>query len=350
MQRLPAIEFLKKAQQLPVIDVRSPKEFAHGHIPGAYSLPLFDDLERAEVGILYHKSGREEAVKKGLEIVGPKMRAYVDEALKLATNGELLVYCWRGGMRSESMAWLFETSGIRAFVLEKGYKGFRAHIRELFGNDQPIMVIGGRTGSGKTSLLQAIAHAGGQTIDLEDLANHKGSVFGNLGLPEQPTTEHFQNLLGIAWSRLEQQKPVFLEDESLNIGRACLPMNLYEKMQQATLLFVDMPLESRMRRLHREYAHFSPQELTALIEKITKRLGGQNARLAIQAIEEGRLNEAIGIALVYYDKAYGFDVGQREKGKIIPFKVDDENVEILADDMINTVHKIYQDEKLTRLP
>jgi len=350
MQRLPAIEFLKKAHHLPVIDVRSPKEFAHGHIPGAYSLPLFDDLERAEVGILYHKSGREEAVKKGLEIVGPKMRAYVDEALKLATKGELLVYCWRGGMRSESMAWLFETSGIRASVLEKGYKGFRAHLRELFENDQPVMIIGGRTGSGKTSLLQAIAHAGGQTIDLEGLANHKGSVFGNLGLPEQPTTEHFQNLLGIAWSKLDQQNPVYLEDESFTIGQICLPMNLYKKMQHATVLFVDMPLESRLLRLHREYAHFSTQELIALIEKITKRLGGQNARQAIQAIEEGRLNEAIRIALVYYDKAYGFDIGQRESGKLIPFRVDDENVEVLAEDVINTVHKIFKNEKLTRLP
>jgi tRNA 2-selenouridine synthase len=334
---LSAEEFLHEARHVPVIDVRAPAEFFRGHIPGACNIPLFDDLERAEVGIMYHKAGREEAIKKGLEIVGPKMRAYVDEALNLAIDHQLLVYCWRGGMRSESMAWLLSTAGIRVSVLENGYKGYRRHIRASFERNQPVIIIGGMTGSGKTELLNKMADFGFQIVDLERLANHKGSVFGNLGLPEQPTNEQFENDLGKVWLELDPAKPVFIEDESINIGRDSIPKSLYLKMQKAPAFYVDMPSECRVERLFSEYAHFAPDVLNQLIGKITRRLGGANAKAAVQAIEEGHLRDAIRISLIYYDKAYGFGAGKRERKKIIYLKTDNENVAGLIDRVIKAM-------------
>lgn len=322
ISRLPAEQFLEKAKQVPMIDVRSPAEFAHGHIPGAHNLPLFDDLERADVGTLFHRAGRNEAVKKGLEIAGPKMRYYVDEALRLARNGELLVYCWRGGMRSDSMAWLFNTSGIGAYVLDKGYKGFRRHFKASFERPQPMIVIGGMTGSGKTKLLEMISGLGFQMIDLEQIANHKGSVFGNLGLPEQPTNEHFENLLGMAWLDLDPTKPVFLEDESFNIGRDSIPKVFYERMQSSPLFYIEMPREQRVDRLFLEYGRFSPELLSRMIDKIDRRLGGEKAKEARQAIAEGRLKDAIRISLEYYDKAYLFDLEKKKRQNILNFKLD----------------------------
>jgi len=350
MERLPAKEFLEKARHVPVIDVRSPSEFSRGHIPGALSIPLFDDVERSDVGTLYHKAGREEAIKKGLEIVGPKMKSYVEWALKSAKDGELMVYCWRGGMRSESMAWLFETSGIKASVLENGYKGFRNFIHGSFERNQPMIIIGGMTGSGKTELLRKISDAGFPVTDLESLANHKGSVFGSLGMPEQPSNEHFVNLLGMSWNSHDHSVPVFLEDESLNIGRDSIPKPLYEKMQRSYLFYVDMPLEARVERLFIEYAHFPAGQLNELIGKISRRLGGTNASKARKAVEEGRLKDAIRIILVYYDKAYGFDVGNRARDKIITFKVQDDSINPLAKEMIRKAKELFAEHEITGIP
>lgn len=329
ISRLPAHEFMKKALSVPVIDVRSPAEFDRGHIPGSHNIPLFDDLERAEVGTLYHKAGRDEAVGKGMEIAGPRMRAYLARAREMAVNNELLVYCWRGGMRSESMAWLFSTGGMEASVLEHGYKGFRRYFKSAFEREQQLSVIGGMTGSGKTKLLKLLAGSGLQTIDLEGLAHHKGSVFGSLGQAEQPSQEHFENQLGMAWLALDPARPVFLEDESLNIGRVAIPQNLYEKMQHGQLICIDMPLEFRVERLFREYAHFSAGDLTALIEKIRRRLGGANATEAVKAIKENRLKDAIRISLLYYDKVYSYDLRKRDAESIVNFNVQNDETEAL---------------------
>lgn len=334
VQRVSSEEFLQLARSVPVIDVRAPAEFARGHVPGAYSLPLFDDLERAEVGIMYHWQGREEAVKKGLEIIGPKMREYVEKARVLAPGGEVLVYCWRGGMRSESIAWLLSTSGMEVKVLEQGYKGFRRHIHAAFEREQPVIIVGGLTGCGKTEFLNQISNFKFQVIDLERLANHKGSVFGNLGLPEQSTHEQFENDLGMAWLALDPDKPVFLEDESINIGLVSIPKVLFDRMRTSPLVFIDMPLESRVERLNREYAHFDPEVLKEMIRKITRRLGGDLAKSAIKDIDEGRLRDAIRTSLVYYDKAYSFGKEEDQK-RLLTLKASDDCVEPLLETLLN---------------
>ncbi len=360
-------EFLKRSLTTPVADVRTPAEYEKGHIPGAFLFPLFNDRERAEVGTLYVQKGRTAAVLKGLELTGPRLEAMARRGLEIARQrvaaatsgvmqsateetpaaaegsgaagvpaatggsaagsgdsaatggsssfgGSLLLYCWRGGMRSASVAWLMEKVGIRCFTLENGYKAYRNHLLGFFEHlPHPINVLGGLTGSGKTERLQSMASAGEQVIDLEALANHKGSAFGNLGNPPQPATEHFQNLLFRAFSQMDPSRPVWLEDESRNIGKCSLPDGLWENMQQARFYLLDTPLEERVERLMREYGNFDPDVLETAILKIQKRLGYDQSKKAIEACHNGNIRKALEICLAYYDKAYNYQLETRKK-------------------------------------
>ncbi|MDD5283677.1 MAG: tRNA 2-selenouridine(34) synthase MnmH [Bacteroidales bacterium] len=307
-------EFLEKSRTIPVADVRTPAEYEKGHIPGAFLFPLFNNGERAEVGTLYVQEGRTAAVLKGLQLVGPRLEAMARRGLEIAGGGSLLLYCWRGGMRSQSVAWLMEKVGIRCYTLENGYKAYRNHLLGFFNNIPPtIHVLGGLTGSGKTERLLQMAAAGEQVIDLEGLANHKGSAFGNLGNPPQPSTEHFQNLLFRAFSQMDPSRPVWLEDESRNVGRCSLPDGLWEKMQQARLFLLETSREERVERLMREYGNFDPDVLETAILKIQKRLGFDQSKKAIEACHNGNIRKALEICLAYYDKAYNYQLELRKK-------------------------------------
>ncbi|MDD3104923.1 MAG: tRNA 2-selenouridine(34) synthase MnmH [Bacteroidales bacterium] len=307
-------EFLEKSRTIPVADVRTPAEYEKGHIPGAFLFPLFNNGERAEVGTLYVQEGRTAAVLKGLQLVGPRLEAMARRGLEIAGGGSLLLYCWRGGMRSQSVAWLMEKVGIRCYTLENGYKAYRNHLLGFFNNiPPPIHVLGGLTGSGKTERLLQMAAAGEQVIDLEGLANHKGSAFGNLGNPPQPSTEHFQNLLFRAFSQMDPSRPVWLEDESRNVGRCSLPDGLWEKMQQARFFLLETSREERVERLMREYGNFDPDVLETAILKIQKRLGFDQSKKAIEACHNGNIRKALEICLAYYDKAYNYQLELRKK-------------------------------------
>ncbi|MDD2329772.1 MAG: tRNA 2-selenouridine(34) synthase MnmH [Bacteroidales bacterium] len=307
-------EFLEKSRTIPVADVRTPAEYEKGHIPGAFLFPLFNNGERAEVGTLYVQEGRTAAVLKGLQLVGPRLEAMARRGLEIAGGGSLLLYCWRGGMRSQSVAWLMEKVGIRCYTLENGYKAYRNHLLGFFNNIPPtIHVLGGLTGSGKTERLLQMAAAGEQVIDLEGLANHKGSAFGNLGNPPQPSTEHFQNLLFRAFSQMDPSRPVWLEDESRNVGRCSLPDGLWEKMQQARFFLLETSREERVERLMREYGNFDPDVLETAILKIQKRLGFDQSKKAIEACHNGNIRKALEICLAYYDKAYNYQLELRKK-------------------------------------
>jgi tRNA 2-selenouridine synthase len=193
MKRTDIAEFLKLAEEIPVTDVRSPKEYEEGHIPGAINIPLFDDEERARVGTKYKKEGRIAAIMEGLDLSGPRMTEKLRKALQTAKNGKLLVHCWRGGMRSEAMAWLFSLSGIQTTVLEGGYKSYRHLVLDTLAAEREMIILGGMTGSSKTHILRHLKQQGRQVVDLESLANHKGSAFGALGQLPQPSTEQFAN-------------------------------------------------------------------------------------------------------------------------------------------------------------
>lgn len=293
------------ALDTPIIDVRSPKEFAQGHIPGATSLPLFTDEERAVVGTLYKQQGRDAAVLEGLRIVGPKLTAIVEQARALAPDGRIRVHCWRGGERSGSVAWLLDKAGFpEVITLRRGYKGFRNHVLASFSQPVELRVLGGYTGTGKTETLSHLKALGEQVIDLEALAHHKGSSFGALGEAPQPSTEQFENLLWNDLQRYDRNRAVWVEDESVMIGRCKIPQPFFDRMRSAVLFFADMPQEQRAERLVKDYGAFPKEQLAEAIKRIEKRLGPQHCKAALIALEDGDLKTVAIIMLTYYDKAY----------------------------------------------
>jgi tRNA 2-selenouridine synthase len=315
-KKLQISEFLKLAEVFPVVDVRSPAEFITGHIPGAFNIPLFDDKERETVGIKYKNEGRINAILKGLELSGSSMFLKLDQALKLAKNGKLLVHCWRGGMRSEAMAWLFSLGDIEAEILEGGYKSYRHHILEKLGEKHKYIVLGGLTGSGKTEILRKMKNLGHQVIDLEGIACHKGSAFGALGQSPQPTSEHFANLLFDALEKTDRNKIVWLEDESKNIGTVFMPDQFYNNMQESPVVAIIMDVKTRLPRLLNEYSEYPKETLKESILKISKRLGGDNTKESMEEVESGNFARAIEITLHYYDKTYLFGLKRRYEKNI----------------------------------
>jgi tRNA 2-selenouridine synthase len=327
-KKLNISEFLELAHSCPVVDVRSPSEFLTGHIPGAVNIPLFDDREREEVGIRYKNEGRISAITYGLELSGPGMAGKLKTALSLAKDGKLLVHCWRGGMRSEAMAWLFSLGDLDAEILDGGYKSFRHHVLESFGSKQKLIILGGLTGSGKTEILKKMKERGNQVIDLEGIACHKGSAFGSLGQPPQPSSEHFANLLFTEFEKTGESSPVWLEDESKNIGTVFMPDQFYNKMQNSPVIALIMDVKTRMPRLLREYSAYPKEELLASVRKINRRLGGAYTRESVESIESGNFERAIEITLNYYDKAYMYGLKRREDKNVRFVETDTDDIEI----------------------
>ena len=297
--------FISLSARIPVIDVRAPLEFQQGHIPGAVNIPLFDDNERKVVGTAYKKENKEAAMYAGLEFAGKKLVKLAKQGERAAgKNKTLLVHCWRGGMRSKSMVWLFETMGLTCYLLEGGYKSYRSYAREVLATPLNLLVIGGRTGSGKTAILQHLSLLGEQVIDLEGLAHHKGSAFGALGELDQPSTEQFENELCKEFLPLDTKKVTWIEDESRNVGKCVIPGELYSRMKETEIVFLDISREQRARHLVGDYAQYEQEALRTCVLKIEKRLGGDRTREALEAIDREDFYQTAMITLHYYDKAY----------------------------------------------
>lgn len=338
--KISAESFLQLSLNIPVCDVRSPSEYASGHIPGAFNIPIFSDKERESVGIKYKKEGSLAAIKEGLDLAGPQMSLKLAGALELARDKKLLVHCWRGGMRSEAMAWLFSLAGLNVSVLDGGYKAYRNFILDTLSKKRKTIILGGLTGSSKTHILRNLQMQGRQIVDLEGLANHKGSAFGSLGQIAQPSTEYFANILYDVWSRTDPEVPVWLEDESRNIGTVFMPEAFYVNMQRAPAIILMMDVRTRLPRLVREYTLFPKEDLVASVMKISKRLGGDNTKEAIAAIESDNFAKAIEITLTYYDKAYLFGLNRKSPENIIYIKTDTDNIEENAARVLEASEKI----------
>lgn len=306
---LPTDTFLGSGGAL--LDVRTPAEFRQGHIPGAANLPLFSDGERAEVGTLYKQQGRQAAVQRGLALVGPRMEALAADLVawsERSAGAPLRLHCWRGGMRSGSVAWLAQQLELPVLLLEGGYKSYRRWVLELFERPWPLRLLGGRTGCGKTELLLALRERGAAVVDLEGLAHHRGSSFGGLGLPEQPSSEHYENELAAALAPLAGAEQIWLEAESAMVGRCRIPAGLWRQMKAAPVLAVERPLQERVDHLVTIYGAQDPLALAEATRRIAKRLGPQRTALALEAIEQGDWATACEQMLDYYDRCYDHDL------------------------------------------
>lgn len=309
--------FLELAQQVLVVDVRAPIEYRKGHIPGAINIPLFEDMERAEIGTIFKQQGKDEAVTRGLEIVSPKMVRLVQEVKALAKTKTVLVYCFRGGMRSNSFAWLMNTSGLNASVLKGGYKSYRNHVLNYFAHPQQLLLLGGYTGSGKTDVLKQLARQGQQVVDLEGLAHHKGSAFGGINEEKQPPQQQFEHRLYHAFREQDTRKTILLEDESKSIGFNKIPHSLWLQMKQATIIKLEVPFELRVANLVKDYATSDVDALKACVLKIGQQLGPLNTKLCLQYLNEGNLHDTARLSLQYYDKAYAYIYSNKQQ-PIIP--------------------------------
>ncbi len=381
IQKISIEDFLALAKTNIVVDVRSPSEYAQAHIPNAQNIPLFNDEQRKIVGTAYKQESKQIAIKLGLDFFGKKMREMVEEVEQLVkgyglgvtsstnaiidTNSVLtnetnpqpvthkpetvLVHCWRGGMRSAGVAWLLDLYGFKVYTLVGGYKAYRNWVLQQFEKDYQFKIIGGYTGSGKTLLLDALAKENNATIDLEGLANHKGSALGGIGQAKQPSQEMFENLLAekleatckttdnglqttddvqetthdrqhhLYTEPSKSNKPIanciWLEDESQRIGNLQIPMPLWYSMRSSQVYFFDIPFEERLNYLTEEYGVQKKDELVTAIMRIQKRLGGLETKNAINFLLENNFKESFRILLTYYDKYYLKGLYNRENVK-----------------------------------
>lgn len=310
MSNIIDVETFLTASDLPVIDVRSPGEFESGHIPNAINIPIFDDDERAEIGTLYKQTGKEQAMIRGLQIVGKKAAELISSLESAQIGSDCFVHCWRGGLRSEGFAWFMRGCGYQPQRITGGYKAFRTVAHDAFAQPKRVIILAGASGSGKTQLLSTLKENGQQVIDLEKLACHRGSAFGGISQPMQPTVEQFENNLFLQWKELDPERPVWVECESRSVGSVFIPQPIWTQMMSAPAISIEVDREKRIEFLVEEYGDLPPDELADAIRKIGKRLGGDRLQAALTALENSDVHSCAAIALEYYDRAYIRSLGQ----------------------------------------
>lgn len=384
--RIDVETFLSFGFKHPVIDVRSEGEYAHAHVPGATSMPLFDNEERRIVGTAYKQQGKQQAIKIGLKLFGKKMVEMVelveslfDDPTASTAPKTVIIYCWRGGMRSGGVSWLLDLYGFKVYTIVGGYKAFRGWSLRQLEKDYRLKVLGGYTGSGKTEMLYEMKKQGRIVVDLEDIARHKGSAFGNIPVP-QPSQEMFENLLALELRRADERcwqaddgcgvtddrngrdgyqitegreksgapdlspqqssvgcQPsacIWIEDESMRIGHVNIPALFFKNMRAKPVYFLNIPFEERLKHIVLEYGQADKTDLYNAILRIQKRLGGLETKTAIEFLEKDNIKECFRILLKYYDKYYLKGLHARQNLEELLHKIECETV----DPITNVTH------------
>ncbi len=329
-------DFLTLRENLPVLDVRSEGEFSAGHIRGAVNIPLLHDEDRVIVGTTYKQKGQREAIRAGFRLVGPRLLEMISRAEEEAGGKEALVHCWRGGMRSSNFSQFIGMAGIRSRVLTGGYKTYRQAAMDSFRTPLQLVSLTGCTGSGKSEVLRELANQGEQVVDLEAMANHKGSAFGGLLQLPQPTTEQFQNDLYEQLLTLDQSKRIWVEDESIAIGKIFLPSDFWAQMHRSPLVRMDVAKEVRVGRLVNEYGPADREEFLQIMAKVSKKLGGQNFLAAKEKLLENDMVSVMEILLTYYDKAYLGSVDKRKEQLQLTIPWDGKNLKSFVANLIKS--------------
>lgn len=301
------------------VDVRSPIEFEEDCIPEAVNVPLLFNDERTEVGKIYCTKGPLEAKKLGLEICAARFPDLVNQIIDLAKDRSVVVYCWRGGLRSKVVGILLDLMGIPVYQLKGGYKSYRKYVVKFFEHWQlpfKFVVLHGLTGVGKTDVIKELQKLGQAAIDLEGLANHRGSVFGHIGMKKQPTQKHFENLLLNAIQNFKPDQEIIVECESKRIGQRFIPDSFYRAMCAGDSILLYAPLQHRIDRIIKEYilkAGVRPEILVQPIRSLQKRLGKQKTEKLICYLQEHKLHQVVKLLLQeYYDPLYKFPDGPVE--------------------------------------
>jgi tRNA 2-selenouridine synthase len=330
-------DFLHLPEKVPMLDVRTPAEFQQGHIPGAFNLPLFSNEERVLVGTTYKRVGREQAILLGFDLTGAKWSGFIKQALEIAPGKKQAVHCWRGGMRSGAMAWALDLYGFDVYLLQGGYKRYRRWVHKQFEKAFRLMILGGMTGSGKTKILHQLQFAGEQIIDLEELAQHQGSSYGTMNKMVQPSQEQFENNLASCLMNLDDSRVIWVEDESITIGKRIIPNAIWHQMRAANMIDLQVNREQRVAWLVQEYGCLDKDFLIQCTERIGKRLGPEQTKDALLAITESRMDDFIRLVLVYYDKTYRNGLTKRPAANIFPLITESTDIKTIAEELLISV-------------
>lgn len=289
-----------------IIDVRSEGEFEQGHFPGAINLPLLNNEQRHLVGIEYKTNGQASAVNKGFELVGAHFHEKLNRAKEISQGKDILLYCWRGGMRSEIMQWIFQLGGLQARFLEGGYKKIRRRNIELFSKPYSFIRLSGPTATCKTEILELLREKGECVINLEELANHRGSAFGGIGKKGQVSQEQFENILANALDKIPNDCSVWIENESRSIGILRIPDPFFKQMVRAGYIDLVRDFDERVIKIVNEYKDFDLDILLEKTSSVARRMGPEVNKIATEALQRKEWNEWAALLLKYYDKSYAF--------------------------------------------
>jgi len=260
------------------------------------------------VGCAYKQQGVAVAVDIGLRCVGARLPELIGQLREL--SGPLRIYCWRGGMRSGSLTALCQQIGLPAVAMKGGYKAFRRWALQQLCQQRRLHVLGGYTGCGKSELLRQMA-SDHQVLDLEQLANHRGSSFGAIGLPPQPTTEQFENQIACQLAPMDPEQPVWVEDESRSLGHCKVPDPLFAQMTTAPLFRIERSIDERVNILVKEYGAYPVEGILEAVQRLSKRLGGLRTAQICNALQQGELAQAAALLLDYYDRTYTHAIKKR---------------------------------------